>query len=61
MPKKVDRLVVDTNLWISYLIKKDYKKLDDKIRRGKVKLIFSIELLDEFLTVGQAKIQKILQ
>lgn len=52
MPKKVDRLVVDTNLWISFLIKKDFKKLDSKIKNGKAKLIFSVELLDEFLTVA---------
>ena len=52
MPKKVDRLVVDTNLWISFLIKKDFKKLDERIKKGKVKLIFSVELLDEFLTVA---------
>ena len=52
MPKRVDRLVVDTNLWISFLIKKDFKKLDDRIKKGKVKLIFSVELLDEFLTVA---------
>ena len=52
MSKKVDRLIIDTNLWISFLIKKDFKKLDDKIKSGKVKLIFSVELLDEFLTVA---------
>jgi putative PIN family toxin of toxin-antitoxin system len=52
MPKRVDRLVIDTNLWISFLIKKDFKKLEDKIKKGKVKIVFSIELLDEFLTVA---------
>lgn len=59
MPKKVDRLVVDTNLWISFLIKNDFKKLDDKIKKGKVKFVFSVELLDEFLTVvDQPKFRK---
>ena len=52
MAKKVDRLIIDTNLWISFLISKDLKKLDEKIKKGKVRLIFSVELIDEFLTVA---------
>jgi putative PIN family toxin of toxin-antitoxin system len=51
MAKKADRIVVDTNLWISFLITKDYKKLDVLIKRGKVKILFSLELMEEFLTV----------
>ncbi len=52
MAKKVDRVVIDTNLWISFLISKDFKELDKQIKKGKVKLIFSVELIDEFLTVA---------
>lgn len=52
MPKKVDRIVIDTNLWISFLLNKDFKKLDEQIKKGNVKLIFSVELIDEFLTVA---------
>lgn len=52
MAKKVDRIIIDTNLWISFLINKDLKKLDEKIRKGKVRLVFSVELIDEFLTVA---------
>lgn len=51
MAKKVDRIIIDTNLWISFLISKDLKKLDEKIKKGKVRLVFSVELIDEFLTV----------
>ena len=51
MAKKVERIIVDTNLWISFLIKKDFKKLDERIKKGKVKLIFSVDSMDEFLTV----------
>ena len=51
MAKKAERIIVDTNLWISFLIKKDFKKLDDNIKEGKVKLVFSVESMDEFLTV----------
>ncbi len=32
MRKKVDKIIVDTNLWISFLIKKDFKKLDERIK-----------------------------
>lgn len=52
MPKRVDRIIVDTNLWISFLISKDFKKLDQQIISGKIKIVFSLELLEEFLTVA---------
>jgi putative PIN family toxin of toxin-antitoxin system len=52
MAKKLERIVIDTNLWISFLLSKDFKKLDEQIKKGKVKLIFSVELIDEFLTVA---------
>ena len=51
MAKRTERVIVDTNLWISFLIKNDFRKLDEGIRDGKVKLIFSIDSIDEFLTV----------
>ena len=52
MPKnKLLRLVVDTNLWISFLLTKDYTKLDKILFSGKVTLIFSQELLSEFVDV----------
>lgn len=52
MTSKTDRVVIDTNLWISFLITKDFKKLDGKIKSGRVKLLFSLELIEEFLTVA---------
>ena len=52
MASKVERVVIDTNLWISFLITKNHKKLDSKIKSGKVKLLFSLELIEEFLTVA---------
>lgn len=51
MQKKASRIIVDTNLWISFLIAKNFTKLDDLIFSGKVKLIFSQDLIDEFLDV----------
>lgn len=51
MIKKVDRIIVDTNLWISFLIKKDHTRLDSRIKSGAVKIVFSTELIEEFLSV----------
>ena len=52
MPKKAERIVIDTNLWISFLITKDYKKLDGKIKSGEIKILFSLESMEEFLVVA---------
>jgi len=51
MAKKADKVVIDTNLWISFLITKDFKKLDKKIKSRAIRIIFSLELIEEFLTV----------
>jgi putative PIN family toxin of toxin-antitoxin system len=53
MPNKQVRIIVDTNLWVSFLIGKDLTKLDKLLLSNKVRLIFSQELLDEFLEVIQ--------
>jgi len=59
MPNKVDRIVIDTNLWISFLISNTYSKLDILIQENKVKIIFSNELLYEFLdVVARPKLKK---
>ena len=60
MPRKVERIVIDTNLWISFLITKDYKKLDDKLNKGKIKVLFSLELIEEvFAVADRPKFQKV--
>lgn len=51
MQNQISRIIIDTNLWISFLITKDFSKLDKIIFSKKVVLIFSQELLDEFLQV----------
>ena len=51
MPDKVNRVIIDTNLWISFLITKDFTKLDEIILSRHCILIFSKELLTEFLDV----------
>ena len=49
---KSKKVILDTNLWISYLISKRLDFLDDLIQNGEIMLIFSRELVDEFLTVA---------
>jgi putative PIN family toxin of toxin-antitoxin system len=49
----VKRVILDTNLWISFLISKNYRSLDTHLLQGKVTLLFSEELLSEFLAVTQ--------
>jgi putative PIN family toxin of toxin-antitoxin system len=46
-------IILDTNIWISFLIINDYKKLDLLIKKRKIQLLFSNELLEEFITVSQ--------
>jgi len=47
------RLILDTNLWISFLISSKYEKLDELLFNQKSKLLFSQELLEEFVTVSK--------
>jgi len=53
MQNKVNRVVIDTNLWISFLITKDFTKLDEIIFSRQGILVFSQESLDEFLEVAK--------
>ncbi len=52
MRSKSKRVILDTNLWISFLISKNYSKLDDLLFSKQCILIFSAELLEEFLEVA---------
>jgi len=53
MPKKKNRIIIDTNLWISFLLTNDFSKLDKIFKNKTVLLLFSQTLLDEFLEVSQ--------
>jgi len=48
----VTRIILDTNIWVMFLISKDYSKLDRLLISGQATLIFSEELLVEFLEVA---------
>lgn len=57
MPGKKDRVIIDTNLWISFLLTSDYSSLDFILINSKVVLIFSEGLLKEFIEVENRKQQ----
>ena len=53
MPKdNLVRLIIDTNIWISFLISDKYQKLDKALSHPKTTILFSIELLDELNRVA---------
>jgi len=52
MPSRTWKVILDTNLWISFLISKTLSKLDSPIKRGEIRLLFSEESLSEFLGIA---------
>ena len=48
---KSSRIILDTNLWISFLISKKFDKLDELIENKNIILCFSHELIEEFIVV----------
>ncbi|MGM9509718.1 putative toxin-antitoxin system toxin component, PIN family [Larkinella sp. GY13] len=53
MPKRKHRVIIDTNLWISFLLTKNFSKLDNVFADQTLTLLFSQELLDEFIEVAR--------
>jgi uncharacterized protein len=49
---KSKKVILDTNLWISFLITKDFSFIDKFVENRKITLVFSDELIQEFLTVA---------
>lgn len=47
------RAILDTNLWISYLISKRLSKIDVLFEQETITLIFSKDLLAEFMEVAK--------
>ena len=60
MPKnKFVRLVIDTNLWISFIISKKIHHIDKLFLEHKIKLLFSLELVEEIkATMQKPKLEK---
>jgi hypothetical protein len=46
-----EKIILDTNLWISFLISNNFSQLDQLIEKKEIILIFSNELLEEFIEV----------
>ena len=53
MLEKRDRVIFDTNIWISYLISDEFSSLDTLIIDQYIDLIYSEELLEEFVAVAR--------
>ncbi|MDZ7777247.1 MAG: putative toxin-antitoxin system toxin component, PIN family [Bacteroidales bacterium] len=45
-------VILDTNLWISFLISENFSRLDEYIENESITLIFSKELIEEFIEVA---------
>jgi putative PIN family toxin of toxin-antitoxin system len=46
------RIIIDTNLWISFLLSKRFSFIDTLLDSGKVELVFCRELLAELIEVA---------
>lgn len=53
MQKKKDRIIIDTNLWLSFLLTNNFSKIDQIFADKLITLLFSQTLLDEFVEVTQ--------
>ena len=51
--RKRIKVILDTNIWISYLISDRLSFIDSLISSNRITLVFSDELLEEFVTVAQ--------
>jgi hypothetical protein len=57
--KRPVRIVIDTNLWISFLITKSFQKLDSIILAHNPRICFSDELLQELAaSIAKPKLSK---
>ncbi len=51
MPKPKSRVIIDTNLWISLLLSRDYSKFANILDNQDITLVFSRKLLEELIDV----------
>jgi len=50
---KTKKVIIDTNLWISFLITRNFYELDKLIENKGIQLVFSQELIEEFISVAK--------
>jgi len=56
---KPANIIIDTNLWISFVISKKYHLLDKLLYANKVRILFSLELIEELeATINKPKLRK---
>lgn len=55
MRNQRNRVIIDTNLWISFLLTKEFTRFDTIIADRELILLFSQELIDEIVEVTQRK------
>ena len=53
MLKQKSRIVIDTNIWISFLLNKDFSSFDKMVSNPNLILLFSDKLLEEFIEVAR--------
>lgn len=53
MPEEKHRVVIDTNLWISFLLTRDFSKLDRLLLADRITMLISQELLEEIVEVAE--------
>lgn len=53
MPEEKHRVIVDTNLWISFLLTRDFSRLDRLLSADRITLLMSQELLEELVEVAE--------
>jgi hypothetical protein len=59
---KSKKIILDTNLWISFLISNNLHQLNKLIKNKKIILVFSDELIEEFIdVVSRPKFKKYFQ
>jgi putative PIN family toxin of toxin-antitoxin system len=50
--KAKHRIIIDINLWISFLLTSNFSKIDTLVEDTGITLLFSQELIDEFIEVA---------
>lgn len=55
MPKQRSRIVIDTNIFISFLLNRVSSNFDKLFNQGEYTLLYSQELIDEFIFVAKRK------
>ena len=53
MQEKKHRIVIDTNLWISFLLTRDFTKLDLLLSTNQIVILVSQELIEEIVEVAE--------